>query len=305
MDSNSLVSIVIPTYNRASILVDALDSCANQTHKNIEIVIVDDGSSDDTEGRVAGWKKRDTIYRKVSNSGSPTARNLGVRLSSGKFIKFLDSDDILAPDVLETQVLRYSNYLSLSGDIASGYHAVADYNLKKRKIIIPGKSVVDSNIYELSDVIRRNPPTSSPLYRREQIEAIGGFDENLPVLQDYDLAFRIARAGFRYRYFNDFTYFMRTHNEDERVSASNSMAKAKIHHSLLCKQLRYLDELYLNEYPLQLQRAVYERCSATARKLARSGYPKIAEDTLRLVSDRGLKGSIRGVSWKVLASLRL
>jgi len=101
------ISAVVPTYNRAHLITDALDSIHAQTCPVDEIIVVDDGSSDDTEEVVALWGRQNgisIIYLKQENAGGNVARNRGIEAAKNQFIAFLDSDDLWAKDKLEKQV---------------------------------------------------------------------------------------------------------------------------------------------------------------------------------------------------------
>lgn len=107
---NLLVSIIIPTYNNADKIVETLDTVFNQTYDNIEVIVIDDGSTDKTEDVVLSYKvavhqNKKLIYYKQDNAGAPAARNKGLEMSTGTLVKFLDSDDVLYDnDVLNKQV---------------------------------------------------------------------------------------------------------------------------------------------------------------------------------------------------------
>ena len=131
------VSVVIPTYNCAPRLLRALQSVAAQTYPNVEVIIVDDGSTDDTADRVAEWTANsgaNVRYVRQSNEGPAAARNHGMRLASGDAIAFLDSDDEWRPTKLEKQMPL------LKGDVGLVYCANA---------------FVDSNGAPLSNYMRR------------------------------------------------------------------------------------------------------------------------------------------------------
>ena len=101
-----LVSIVVATYNRAHYLSQAIDSCLAMNYRDIEVVVVDDGSTDNTRELCTSYNDRRIRYIFKSNGGCSLARNLGVASSKGKYIKFLDSDDLLMPDKLEEEIRR-------------------------------------------------------------------------------------------------------------------------------------------------------------------------------------------------------
>ena len=108
MPYEPLVSVIIPTYNRAKLLPRAIDSCLDQTHKNVEVLVVDDGSTDDTLDLMRQYVGKHGLDRirlfQQSHGGAWRARNLGMDNVRGKYIQFLDSDDYLAPEKFEVQV---------------------------------------------------------------------------------------------------------------------------------------------------------------------------------------------------------
>ena len=104
-----LVSVVLPTFNRERLLPRAINSVLNQTYKNLELIIVNDGSTDDTEKVVKGYSdKRIRYYKQELNKGGSAARNVGIKLARGELISFQDSDDEWLPEKLERQVRKFS-----------------------------------------------------------------------------------------------------------------------------------------------------------------------------------------------------
>jgi glycosyltransferase involved in cell wall biosynthesis len=102
MDKQKFFSIVIPTYNRADFIVSTLNSVFAQSHKNFEVIVVDDGSTDNTERLLQGITDPRLIYIKKENEERAAARNMGVCMAKGEYITFLDSDDLLYPNHFET-----------------------------------------------------------------------------------------------------------------------------------------------------------------------------------------------------------
>ena len=104
-----MVSVVIPTYNRADLLPDAVRSCIEQTYGNVEVIVIDDGSTDDTEAVVrtlmnCEWSGKRVSYWRIANQGPSAARQFGQDKAAGEFVQFLDSDDVLMPRKFELQV---------------------------------------------------------------------------------------------------------------------------------------------------------------------------------------------------------
>jgi glycosyltransferase involved in cell wall biosynthesis len=107
--SLGLISVIIPTYNRAAIITDALDSVWDQTYRPIEVIVVDDGSVDNTQEVIAAWQYRhkapdfEVRYFSRAHRGVASAKNLGLQEARGEYIQFLDSDDLIISDKLATQ----------------------------------------------------------------------------------------------------------------------------------------------------------------------------------------------------------
>ncbi|MHB8121112.1 MAG: glycosyltransferase family 2 protein [Desulfuromonadaceae bacterium] len=104
-----LVSVIIPTYNNSPIVCQAIDCSLSQTYKNLEIIVVDDGSTDDTESLLREKYQGKIIYIRQNNKGTGGARNTGIRNSSGKYLQFLDADDLLDHDKITTQIRQLQN----------------------------------------------------------------------------------------------------------------------------------------------------------------------------------------------------
>ncbi len=183
------VSVIVPTFNRASVLPRAIESVLNQTYDDFELIIVDDASTDDTESVVTNFDRDEINYIKLQeNKGANAARNRGIHEAHGEFISFLDSDDEYLPHRLETSV----NVLKQSSDSIVGvfhsYEYVQDGEIQNISHV-PKKKV------ELKDLISENliGGLSCTMFRSKVIKEIGGLDESLPSSQDYDLYLRIAQ----------------------------------------------------------------------------------------------------------------
>ena len=184
------VSVIIPTFNRLSLISRAIDSVLKQTHKPFEIIVVDDGSSDNTSTFIKNNYKSVKLI-KQKNLGVSKARNVGIKNSSGDWIALLDSDDEWKKNKLEVQIKSLSEY-----DYYSVCHTNEIWirngtrvNQKKRHQKYGG------NIFDKClDICRISP--SSIIFQKNIINEVGWFDENLSICEDYDLWLRIT-ANFK------------------------------------------------------------------------------------------------------------
>lgn len=181
-----MTSVIIPTFNRAVFLREAIDSVLAQTEKDFELIVVDDGSTDHTRELVAEYDDR-IRYFFQPNAGASAARNLGIRHARGDFITFLDSDDLWLPKKLARQIqwmAAYPHLLLCYTDEIWIRHGV-----RVNQKMIHAKA--GGWIYPLC-LPRCIISPSSVLMRRELFDAIGWFDEQLPVCEDYDFWLRVA-----------------------------------------------------------------------------------------------------------------
>ncbi len=181
-----VVSVVIPTYNRLPKVKDAIESVLSQTYRDFEFWVVDDGSTDGTGEALRAFGNK-IKYISQDNRGASAARNLGARVSRGKYLAFLDSDDLWEPEKLEIQVkcmeenpqfpLCYTDEIWIRKGIR--------VNPKKRHAKYSGW------IFEKCLPLCIISP-SSALMKRALFVEIGGFDETLPVCEDYDFWLRVT-----------------------------------------------------------------------------------------------------------------
>ena len=194
---DSLVSVIIPTYNRYRMVTRAIESVLTQTYRNIELIIVDDASKDNTFEllKTEYADPRIKIVRHPRNLGGAAARNSGIRNAKGGLIAFLDSDDEWLPEKLARQIpLLLSN-----PDVGAVYckHYILEHG---------GSLSIDRRIryykgWVQNYLLRGWCPTSTSLFviRKECFQTVGLFDDSLPSFQDYDLWLRIAtRYQFDY-----------------------------------------------------------------------------------------------------------
>lgn len=180
----SLVSIILPTYNRGELLKSTINSIILQTYKNWELIVVDDASSDNTEEIVKEFNDNRIQYtRNEKNSGSNYSRNRGASLATGEFLAFVDSDNEWIPEKLEKQLYQFEKKHEL--ELVFCKVLVKDGELER---IVPNEEIKDlKEIMVCKNVV----DTSSALMRKSVFERVGRFDEKITRLQDWDLFFRI------------------------------------------------------------------------------------------------------------------
>lgn len=186
---NELVSVIIPTFNREKTIIRAVESVLNQTYCNVEVIIVDDCSTDNTVNILHNKYDADgrvIIEQLKKNSGACVARNRGIEISRGSFISFLDSDDAFYPFKIERQMEALSN--SLCDVCATDYDRI-DQDGHKSKIAV--KKLTGNELYE--ELLFCNFITTGTLLGKRNCFEITKFDESLPRYQDWDLVLRLCK----------------------------------------------------------------------------------------------------------------
>lgn len=188
------VSVVIPTYNRQDTILRAVGSVLGQTHRDLELIVVDDASTDDTEAVLAGiGDPRLRQHRHTQNRGAAAARNTGIAAATGDCIAFLDSDDAWLPHKLELQLAALR---AAPAEQAVSCHGVVMHLLDHRiEREMPLQPAADWKLRlalgcDLS-------PGATQLARREAFARTGPLDETLPRFEDWDWLLRYAQAGGR------------------------------------------------------------------------------------------------------------
>lgn len=187
---NRMVSVIIPTYNRERYICEALESVFAQTYPEFEVIVVDDGSTDNTEEALKSYLDRiKYIYK--SNGGPASARNAGMKASKGKYVAFLDSDDLWLPNKLQLQV----TFLEAHPDYAM---VVSDYDfIGERKVKYLKKPRVSFECTLLDLLDGNRIATATAMIRREVFDTIGLFDEDPAIiaLEDYGMWLRVAQLS--------------------------------------------------------------------------------------------------------------
>lgn len=253
------VSVVIPTYNRGRLITAAIDSVLAQQRRPLEILVIDDGSTDDTETRLAPYRAR-IRYIRQDNHGAGAARNLGIQEARGDYIAFLDSDDIWLPGKLAMQcaimdarpdiALLCSDFLIRRSDGSTrvgGVHTWLErpmewdktFDEKCRSLELDGLAQGGHPPFTLhiGDIYGALLGhifvlTSSCMVRREALAPEMRFAEDLPLFEDWEFFARVARAR-RCAYMDTPTTINRGHDDAVRLTRCDPVTKARTRLALI------------------------------------------------------------------------
>ncbi len=239
LDDKAEVSVIIPCYKQAHYLAEAIGSVLTQTYFNYEIIVIDDGSPDDTAAVAAQYPVR-YIYQE--NQGLSGARNTGIDNSRGQYLVFLDADDRLTPNALQVGIDCF--HLHPKCAFVSGHHRYikGDGSLLNEYPPEP----IDQNYYLA--LLKRNyiGMHATVMYQRHIFDIVGGFDTSLLSCEDYDLYLRIARQFSICRH-HQITAEYRWHDANMTSNASRMLATAS---TVLQSQQPYISNnpTYLRAY---------------------------------------------------------
>ena len=190
MTSEPLISAVIPAYNAAKYLPQVIQSVLNQSYKDWELLIIDDGSTDDTKEVVNGFCEADPRVKLISkeNGGVSVARNLGAELAKGQLIAFLDSDDLW----LEDKLAVHAKYMETHPKVGASFSRVELIESDGTTTQKTTNNIVEK--LQPQDLFYSNPTvtTSNLVIRKSVFQELNGFDESMQYNEDIDLLFRLS-----------------------------------------------------------------------------------------------------------------
>ena len=267
--NSPLVSIIIPAYNREDFIERAVRSVLTQTMPDLEVIVVDDCSTDATHERAAGLAQADNrvrVFRQTSNKGAQAARNRGIREARGLYIAFLDSDDEWLPEKLEKQVPLFKGAGNRLGVAYAGY----------RQVYSDGRTPLDILPFARGNVYRTALSGSiadmnTLLIRQEILEKAGPLDESVRAFQEWALCISLAK-------YCDFDYI------SEPLAVYYLHGGASISTNLLHNAQGYLDvvNLYKQEINGEVGKRVLAGHYCTAGRLfVKAGDYKAAQECFR------------------------
>lgn len=268
-----LVSVIIPTYNRAWALETAIDSVFSQDYKNFELIVVDDGSTDDTEAWIKKYGKS-LHYIRQPNMGVSAARNRGISAAAGPLIAFLDSDDYWYPEKLSTQV----NFFNKNPD--TQICQTEEIWIRNNRRVNPKKKhKKPSGMIFIPSLALCLVSPSAVMMRKTLLAKVDAFDESLPACEDYDLWLRVS---CRYPvHLIDIPLMVKTGGHKDQLSTAVGLDKYRIY---ALKKILRSDFLTQEQYQaaqdmLKKKCRIYaDGCMKHGRKTVGAYYRRIADD---------------------------
>ena len=229
---NPIASIIVPCYNQAQYLDEALQSIFDQTYTKWECTIVNDGSPDDTEKVAQQWELKDPrfIYLYKENGGVSSARNLGIQKAQTAFILTLDADDKYEPSFLEKamKVLIHNPEIG----IVSSWGRYFTNEKQLQVYQLSGKTVID--------FLFTNAAVGTSLFRKECWEQVGGYDENPENgLEDWEFYLRVCALGWNVHIIEEVLFFYRQHETSRTIRVNKKYNQAKKYLYIKNKDIYY------------------------------------------------------------------
>jgi glycosyltransferase involved in cell wall biosynthesis len=254
MDSMPKVSVLVPTFNRARFILDAIESVFSQTYTDWELIVVDDGSDDETAALLKPFKHRLT-YIFQSNHGCAAAQNRAFDASCGEYVTILHSDDSLLPNGLQILASFLDQHSSLDFVYSNGYatdeggqtiDTLAQYRPSP-----PYQSALDSIVTTNFIAI-----SHSAMIRRCCLEKLEGpFDARMWGYEDWDLAIRLIAGGAKFAYLNELTCTYRMHSSNK--SAPKSSISAKRRDALISNRFKVLESSFFTDLSLDARKTFF------------------------------------------------
>lgn len=246
----NLVSVIIPCYNSAHFIADAINSVIHQSYVNWELIIVDDGSTDALDAVVAPFLNQDARiqYVKKKNGGLGSARNFGIQHAIGTYILPLDADDTFEPSFIEKAVSLFLN----NHNLKVVYCDAVFFGARK--------GVWSLKDYTYKDLLLSNMIFATCMYRREDYENVGGYDETI-LYEDWDFWLRLLKDGGEVYKIPEVLFNYRQHQEGSLMNELNDKGD-KHQSSLKCiydKNAERFIEAYGNPIEIELKRQKLER----------------------------------------------
>lgn len=229
--SSKNITVLMSVYNDSQFLKNSVQSILNQTYKDFEFLIIDDGSEDETESIINDFKDSRIVYKKIKHSGLAAALNFGIKNSNGDWIARIDADDLNTRNRLQTQI----DFINSNTD----YDVVSSWSVyfkDPEKILFLLKTPEDDS--EIRKFLNLHNPVnhSSVIFSKKKISDNGGYNEKFECYEDFELWFRL-KEKLKFKIIPEYLTYTRLHP----LSMSHKKKKDKIYNMLITNALHCLD----------------------------------------------------------------
>jgi GT2 family glycosyltransferase len=214
INNNPLVSVMMPTYNNGRYIGQAIESIYAQNYKNIEVIVIDDGSTDNTKEIIK--KYQDIKYFYIEHKGISLARNIALEKSKGEYIAFCDSDDYWLPEKLNTQMQYFKDHPDCEIVFTKYENFFEDEKLKTNKRAMHEKM--------MEKFLKQYLPSS--IIKKELFEKYGNFDENFSGVEDTEFLYRLLKKGVSISHIiPEVFYIRRIHGQNVTLNYNQDTVK--------------------------------------------------------------------------------
>ncbi len=280
MPIEPLVSVVIPCWNAEEFIGEAISTTLAQTYANIEVIVIDDGSTDGSLDVIRSFGPR-VRHRSFENAGAAAARNRGVECAEGAYVQFLDADDRLFASKIEKQVDASNS--QEANEVSICWGEVSPHDPFHARQYSRELGETDSVEFVLSGLL----PTTAPLHRRRLLEQIGGFDAALPCAQERDLHIRLACSGVSFSQLREVLFQVRR----QPGSVSSDPTKVLFQHPFIVRRAYQMLE-DRGELCTGRRRAMATMLAHGVRPLIRSGHGEAARKAFDLAREIDEEGAL-------------
>ncbi|MDO5509958.1 MAG: glycosyltransferase [Weeksellaceae bacterium] len=235
--STQQVSVIIPCHNSAAYIEETLQSVYNQSHTAIQIIAVDDASTDKTLQILESHSAQISIISLTRNHGVSQARTLGAQKASGTYLLFLDSDDTLHPQYLQKAV----NILQHQPEVSVVHSRAQYFGAKNREWKLPD--------FHMQDFLLSNSVFMPAVIRKSAYDQTTGFDPQLTMFEDWELFIQIARNGGQFHKIDEILFNYRKREDQSSITDHAARHPQEISDNYL--------HIYLKHYPFYLQHGIY------------------------------------------------
>jgi glycosyltransferase involved in cell wall biosynthesis len=266
-----LVSVVIPNRDQGRFLATAIESALGDPYGRVEVLVVDDGSCDDSAAVVRRYGDRVRPLATEGGRGACRARNLGLTAATGRYVKFLDADDYLLPGALDPQVAWLEERRRPDVSVF-GRARWVDHEGR----VLGQPAPPDASATEAERMILHAPLTSAPLHPVEAVRMVGGFDERVPRGQEYDLHLRMWLAGVTFHPLPLDVYAYRQHELARVSSRDGDPAVARGRLDALLRIVTLAKERHGDPLPADMRTAFARQFWKLGRRSMQQGASTVA-----------------------------